>query len=64
MLRMCQNYKKTDNQWELFGRKEPYFGVLSDAKYLSKNLTTEDKNSFFKSGFIYILKNNYLSHLL
>ena len=46
--------KYTDEQWELFGKQEPYFGVLADEKYLSKNITIEDKKLFFKSGLNYL----------
>ena len=53
--------KKTDKQWKLFGKKEPYFGVLSDEKYLSENITMEDKNLFFKSGFNHL--NNVIKNI-
>ena len=36
--------------WEIWGRKEPYFAVLTDEKYLSENLTDEQIETFFESG--------------
>ncbi len=40
----------TDKQWEKFGQSEPYFGVLTDEKYLAANLTDENSRIFFESG--------------
>jgi ubiquinone/menaquinone biosynthesis C-methylase UbiE len=57
--------KNTDNQWELFGKIDPYFGVLADKMYLSKNITIKYKQYFFQSGFNHLdsiiknIKNNY-----
>jgi len=53
--------KYTDKQWKLFGKQEPYFGVLANEKYLIKNITIEDKSLFFKSGLNYL--NNVIENI-
>ena len=40
----------TDRQWEIFGEKEPYFGVLANTKYRLENLNEEALCEFFESG--------------
>src|SRR5438874_728940 len=35
---------------ERFITREPYFSVLADARYLSKNRTAADEQDFFRSG--------------
>lgn len=40
----------TDIEWERWGKKEPYFGVLTDEKFRSRNLTEEAKEEFFATG--------------
>jgi len=42
--------KKTDRQWERLGSTDPYFGVLSDSRFLSQRITETDKHDFFRSG--------------
>jgi len=42
--------KSTDRNWESFGLTDPYFGVLTDERFKSINLTPEAKLAFFKSG--------------
>lgn len=44
----------TDKEWEIFGKDDPYFGVLTDNKFRKSNLTDKNKQEFFKSGYIYI----------
>ena len=44
----------SDREWEKFGNDNPYFGVLSDEKFLESNLTDENKEEFFNSGAVYI----------
>jgi len=44
----------TDKDWEKFGRDDPYFGVLTDEKYLSSNLNEATRGEFFRSGEAYI----------
>ena len=39
----------TDRAWEAWGSREPYFGVLSDERFLGKNLEA-NLNEFFASG--------------
>ncbi len=40
----------TDNEWEKWGRKDPYFGVLTDEKFRTANLTDEIRTEFFETG--------------
>jgi len=42
----------TDIEWEKWGKKDPYFGVLTDEKFRSRNLTEEVRKEFFESGRI------------
>jgi 2-polyprenyl-3-methyl-5-hydroxy-6-metoxy-1,4-benzoquinol methylase len=42
--------KQTDKHWENFGKADPYFGVLSDARFKKESLDEEKLNEFFKSG--------------
>src|SRR6185369_10304549 len=44
----------TDHEWEKFGKKDPYFGVLTADKFQRQNLTDESKEEFFKSGYDYV----------
>ena len=44
----------TDREWEEFGRNDPYFGVLIDDKFRTINLTDDNKEEFFKSGYGHI----------
>ncbi|MBS7807928.1 class I SAM-dependent methyltransferase [Variovorax sp. PCZ-1] len=44
----------TDKEWEKFGRDDPYYGVLNHKKYLTENLTSENKEEFFQAGTGYI----------
>lgn len=40
----------TDADWELWGQRDPYFGVISDDRFRRKNLTQASKTEFFQSG--------------
>ena len=40
----------TDNEWEEWGKNNPYYGVLTHEKYRSKNLDENVKLEFFESG--------------
>ncbi len=42
--------KNTDKEWEKFGRHNPYYGVISNPKYIMAHLSNEKKQQFFKSG--------------
>jgi SAM-dependent methyltransferase len=39
-----------DRAWEQFGQENPYFGVVTEARYLSSNLNDESIEEFFRSG--------------
>jgi SAM-dependent methyltransferase len=40
----------TDRDWQKWGELNPYYGVLSDPKYFSANLTDNSLREFFASG--------------
>jgi len=40
----------TDREWEKWGKKDPYFGVITHEKFRRKNLNDEVKLEFFESG--------------
>lgn len=40
----------TDKDWEKWGTTNPYYGVLSQKKFLGKRLPTETLNEFYRSG--------------
>jgi len=44
----------TDRDWERFGKEDPYFGVITDARFHVHNLTDELKVEFFASGQRYV----------
>lgn len=43
-----------DREWEKFGRKNPYYGVLSGEKFREDKLNDDSLTDFFKSGQDYI----------
>lgn len=40
----------TDTAWEAWGRQDPYFGVITNPKFRSSELTAESRKEFFDSG--------------
>lgn len=44
----------TDKQWEKWGESNPYYGVLTEDRFLTNNLSESDKAEFFNSGREYI----------
>ena len=40
----------TDEEWEKWGQQDPYFGVITQEKFRSRNLTEDAKAEFFDSG--------------
>jgi SAM-dependent methyltransferase len=42
--------KNTDKQWELWGKKDPYRGVLTQDKFNVKKLDSETLDDFYNSG--------------
>ncbi|SRR5260221_7929751 len=40
----------TDSAWEEWGRRDPYFGVITDPKFRRSNITDDTKREFFESG--------------
>lgn len=39
-----------DSSWEQYGKKDPYFGVITDPKYKLENLNEDVLKEFFQSG--------------
>lgn len=37
-------------EWEKWGREDPYFGVISDPRFLSDRMNDSDRGDFFRSG--------------
>lgn len=48
----------SDKEWERFGSIDPYYGVITNNRYKSSNMTERDKEDFFSSGF------NYINHVI
>lgn len=46
----------TDEAWELFGKLDPYFGVIADPKFHISNLSEFAREDFFDSGSTYVSK--------
>lgn len=44
------NKKNSDAEWEKWGEKDPYFGVITIEKFRNRNLSKESKMEFFNSG--------------
>lgn len=40
----------TDRDWELWGKTDPYYGVLSAPQFLNTNLQEDSLRAFFRSG--------------
>jgi 2-polyprenyl-3-methyl-5-hydroxy-6-metoxy-1,4-benzoquinol methylase len=40
----------TDAAWEAWGKADPYFGVLTDARFRRENLDEDARRAFFESG--------------
>lgn len=40
----------TDTQWQTWGERDPYFGVLTEERFRSEKLTAESLQEFFRSG--------------
>ena len=40
----------TDSEWERWGSSDPYFGVLTNARFRRQNLNQDSINEFFESG--------------
>ena len=47
---MKPSITNTDAVWEWFGKNQPYFGVLIEAKYRNEQLTKHAKKDFFLTG--------------
>jgi 2-polyprenyl-3-methyl-5-hydroxy-6-metoxy-1,4-benzoquinol methylase len=44
----------TVDTWKKFGKDDPYYGVLSNQKYKSANITDNDLSEFFATGETYV----------
>jgi SAM-dependent methyltransferase len=43
-------FENTDKEWETYGAENPYYGVLSNDRFLTENLTDEARLDFWQSG--------------
>jgi ubiquinone/menaquinone biosynthesis C-methylase UbiE len=46
----------SDRAWEEWGRREPYFGVLTHPKFRRAQMTEQDRGEFFYSGELHVDK--------
>jgi len=46
--------KNSDSEWEKWGKKDPYFGVITSPKYRNSTITEADKTDFFESGSTHV----------
>lgn len=44
----------SDQAWKAYGKKDPYFGVITDDKFRDENLSKENLLKFFKTGEDYV----------
>jgi SAM-dependent methyltransferase len=44
----------TDTAWEEWGRRDPYFGVITDPKFRRAEITENAKRDFFASGEFHV----------
>jgi SAM-dependent methyltransferase len=44
----------SDRDWKVWGDTDPYFGVLTDPKFLNANLTDNSLQEFFTSGELHV----------
>jgi SAM-dependent methyltransferase len=51
----------TDDAWEQWGRRDPYFGVITNPKFRRHALTDSGKHEFFESGRLHV---EYLMHVI
>jgi SAM-dependent methyltransferase len=49
-MKVPQIDMSTDLAWEEWGRREPYFGVITDPKFRSGEITDQTRLEFFESG--------------
>lgn len=40
----------TDSDWEEWGRRDPYFGVITHPRFRRGQMTAQDRRDFFESG--------------
>lgn len=51
---MKASITNTDDVWEWFGKNQPYFSVLVEAKYKNEQFNEEAKKDFFSTGKAYV----------
>jgi SAM-dependent methyltransferase len=51
----------TDTAWEAWAKQDPYFGVVTDPKYRTANLTDDLRKEFFRTGEMHL---EYVMHLV
>jgi SAM-dependent methyltransferase len=53
-LRAAMRGNDSDETWKYFGKKDPYFGVLTHSVYRREQLTDDARKAFFETGERYI----------
>jgi hypothetical protein len=48
--RLASVWMSTDEDWQVLGRRDPYFGVLTEARFRLGQLTAEALDVFFRTG--------------
>jgi SAM-dependent methyltransferase len=51
----------TDAAWEEWGRRDPYFGVITNPKFRRTEITEQTKHEFFESGRMHV---DYVMHTI
>jgi SAM-dependent methyltransferase len=44
----------TDSDWEEWGRRDPYFGVITDPRFRRSNINEQSVQEFFDSGRLHV----------
>ncbi|HEV2135461.1 MAG TPA: class I SAM-dependent methyltransferase [Terracidiphilus sp.] len=49
-----------ERHWQNWGKANPYFGVLTDPKFLNRNLNQQSREEFFQSGERHVIHVNHV----
>jgi ubiquinone/menaquinone biosynthesis C-methylase UbiE len=53
---------KPEDDWDVFGKIDPYFGVISNARFKSSVINDQDRNAFFSTGVAHVDKLLHVLH--
>ena len=51
----------TDDEWEEWGRRDPYYGVFTQKKFRRSELAEESMREFFESGRMHV---EFIMHII